>query len=411
MMNLQERNVRPHEVVEGHPNAEFRVGDPGPDLTQVFHCIADDMQTVEKHLTATLKDTQDPLVRQIVDFLLESPGKRIRPALVLLSARAAGAAGNGSGSPTPKYALGGPWARPKAAWTNVAVAVELIHMASLVHDDLIDNGTLRHHRSTIHAKWGRKVSVFLGNHLCAKAFQLVAACADPRLFAILGSQLCAMCEGEIQQVVGRGNFKMSARRCLAMTEKKTAALFGACSGAGALAATDEPRTCKALQGFGRHFGIAFQVLDDCRDLWSDEKGLGKTPGQDLLAGDVTLPLLYVLRQCSRRGKEPGPQVQNSALGSPSPTQDFALGAPSPTAQTGLPALGGRRLARSAAARRVGMSAALLSSHVPARIARVIASHVDRAKQELQPLAESNFKDSLGRLADHIGASASGILAG
>jgi geranylgeranyl pyrophosphate synthase len=375
MMNLPERNVRPREVTE-------------PSLTQVFHCIVGDLQTVEQHLAATLKDTKDPLVRQIVDFLLESPGKRLRPALVLLSARAAGAAGNGSD-------------RPKLACMNIAVAAELIHMASLVHDDLIDNGTLRHHRSTIHAKWGRKASVFLGNHLCAKAFHLVAACADPRLFAILGSQLCAMCEGEIQQVLGRGDFQMSARRCLAMTEKKTAALFGACSGAGALAATGELRACRALQDFGLHFGIAFQVLDDCRDLLSDEKGLGKTPGQDLLAGDVTLPLLYVLRRC-RRGTEPGPQTHKSALGRGSPTQNFALGAPSPTSQAGLPAVGTRRLVR--------MSEALLSPPVPMRIAKVIASHVDRAKQGLRPLAESNFKDSLGRLADHIAASASGILA-
>ncbi len=222
MMKLSERNVRPHEVAE-------------PNLTQVFRCVADDMQAVEKHLAATLKDTKDPLVRQIVDFLLESPGKRIRPALVLLSARAAGA-GTGTFSALGKSACT-PFRRRKGyrllfggakrclSPLNVAVAVELIHMASLVHDDLIDNGTLRHHRSTIHAKWGRKVSVFLGNHLCAKAFQLVAACADPRLFAILGSQLCAMCEGEIQQVAGRGDFRISARRCLAMTEKKTAALF------------------------------------------------------------------------------------------------------------------------------------------------------------------------------------------
>ncbi len=375
MMKLSQRNVRPHEVVEGPPNAKCCVGDPEPNLTQVFRCVAEDMEAVEKHLAATLRDTEDPSVRQIVDFLLESPGKRLRPALVLLAARAAGAAGNG-------------FARPGAAWINVAVAVELIHMASLVHDDLIDNGILRHHRSTIHAKWGRKVSVFLGNHLCAKAFQLVAACADPRLFAILGSQLCAMCEGEIQQVLGRGDFQMSTRRCLAMTEKKTAALFGACSGAGALAAAGESGTCRALREFGLHFGIAFQVLDDCRDLLSDEKGLGKTPGQDLLAGDVTLPLLYVLRQC-RRGTEPGPQTHKSAFGNPTPPAD-------------QPAVGTRRLVR--------MSEALLSSPVPARIARVIASHVDRAKQELQPLAQSEFKDCLGRLADHIAASASGILA-
>jgi geranylgeranyl pyrophosphate synthase len=379
MMKLSQRNVRPHQVVEGPPNAESRVGDLELNLTQVFHCVAEDMQAVGKHLAATLRDTDDLLVRQIVDFLLESPGKRIRPALVLLSAKAAGAMGDGSARPVRANDYS-----PLPARINVAVAVELIHMASLVHDDLIDNGTLRHHRSTIHARWGRKVSVFLGNHLCAKAFQLVAACADPRLFAILGSQLCAMCEGEIQQVVGRGDFQMSARRCLAITEKKTAALFGACSGAGAITATGGPGICQALQDFGLHFGIAFQVLDDCRDLLSDEKGLGKTPGQDLRAGDVTLPLLYVLRQGRRRGKKRPP--------------------------TGLATVGARRLVGMTDPTHSGAAGMLLSSPVPARIARVIASHIDRAKQRLQPLTESNFKDSLGQLADHIAASASGILA-
>jgi geranylgeranyl pyrophosphate synthase len=356
MMKLSEKTVRSHEVPEGSPNAKFCVGDPGPNLTQIFRCVADDMQAAEQHLAATLRDTKDPSARQIVDFLLESPGKRLRPALVLLSARAAGVAGSGS-------------ARPRLAWLNVAAAVELIHMASLVHDDLIDNGTLRHHRATIHAQWGRKVSIFLGDYLCAKAFQLVAACADPRLFAILGAQLCAMCEGEIQQVLGRGNFQMSAHRCLAMAEKKTAALFSACSGAGALAATGEPAVCKALQTFGLHFGVAFQVLDDCRDLLGDEKGLGKTPGQDLLAGDVTLPLLYVLRQC-RHGEEEGPGTFPETRKGASP----------------------------------------LSSPVPGRITRVIASHVARAKRGLEPLAASNYRDSLGQLADHIAAWASGILA-
>jgi len=258
---------------------------------------------------------------------------------------------------------------------NVAAAMELIHMASLVHDDLIDNGTIRHHRATIHAKWGRRVSVFVGNHLCAKAFQLVAQCADPRLFAILGAQLCAMCEGEIRQVADRGDFQMSARRCLTLAEKKTAALFVACSGAGAVLAMAKPETCKALQEFGLHFGIAFQILDDCRDLLSDEKGLGKTPGQDLLAGDVTLPLLYLLRQHRRHEKQP--------------------------LRGGSFTLGTQRLA--------GVSETLLSSRASERIARVIASQVDRARHEIQPLPESKFKESLGRLADQIAAAAAGLL--
>jgi geranylgeranyl pyrophosphate synthase len=179
----------------------------------------------------------------------------------------------------------------------VAAAVEIIHMASLVHDDLIDGAVVRHDRPSVHVRWGKRVSVAVGDYLCASAFRLVADCADPRLFAILGSQLCEMCDGEIQQVADRGDFTLSEHHCLAMIEKKTAALFSACCGTGAAAAASEPEACQALQEFGFQFGIAFQMLDDCRDLLADRGGLGKTPGQDLLAGDVTLPLLYTIPYC------------------------------------------------------------------------------------------------------------------
>ena len=335
-----------------------------PSLARVFHPVSRDLQAAQERLAATLTDTQNPSVREIVDFLLESPGKRIRPALVLLSARAACGRSNDS-SETRRSSI------------DMAAAMEIIHMASLVHDDLVDNAAIRHHRSSVHVRWSKRIAVKAGDYLCAKAFRLVADCADPRLFAILGSQLCEMCHGEIQQVVVRGDFRLSESHCLAVVEKKTAALFGACCGAGAVTAMGEPATCHALQDFGRHFGIAFQILDDCKDLVSDQEGLGKMPGQDLLAGDVTLPLLYAIGYGCRRSEGPRQLSQRP--------------------------IHGLELAR--------INEAFHSSPAPARIAELIVSYVDRAKQAIRSIGDSDFKDSLHQLADDVAVSASRILVG
>jgi len=335
----------------------------GSSLSRILRPILPDLEVVQGHLARTLRDTNDSSVRQIVDFLLESPGKRMRPALALLSARAA--LGKGNGSP----GLG-------RASLNVATAVELIHMASLVHDDLIDAATVRHHRPSVPAKWGRRVSAAVGDHLCGKAFQLVADCANPRLFAILGSPLCEMCEGELLQVAWRGDFSLSEDRCLAVVEKKTAALFSACCAAGAMTTVHEPIICEVLERFGYHFGVAFQILDDCKDLLSDEKRLGKTPGQDLLAGDVTLPLVYLIRNFLR-GSEKALDLRRQTVGE-------------------------RELVR--------LSKAFHSSSAPGKIAQLITSHIGQAGQQLESIADSEFKVSLQRLADHIAASISDVLA-
>ena len=318
---------------------------------------------VQEYLTDSLRDTNDAAVREIVDFLLVAPGKRLRPALVLLSAQAAKGGGNGT-------------SRLPRASAHVAAAVELIHMASLVHDDLVDAAAVRHHRPSVQAKWDASVAVAVGDYLCARAFQLVACCADPRLFGVLGPHLCAMCEGELMQVIDRHNFHLSERRCLAMAEKKTAALFGACCGAGALTVGGKPGICLALQEFGLHFGIAFQLLDDCRDLLSDQEGLGKTPGQDLLAGDVTLPLLYLIRYGWGRAAEPQPRQGNP--------------------------VGARGLAH--------LSNSFRASPAPAQVAAVITAHLDQARQALRALADSDFKNDLRQLADHLAVTAADILA-
>ncbi len=335
----------------------------GPDLAQIVHPIFADLQRVQEHLVATFADARDPAVREIVDFLLETPGKRLRPALVLLSARAARGTGNGC-------------VKFHEICTRVAVAVELIHMASLVHDDLIDAAALRHDRASVPARWGKRVAAAVGDYLCAKAFHQVADCADPRLFAILGTPLSVMCEGELLQVAGRGDFRLSERYCLAVVERKTAALFGACCAAGAVAAAREATLRNALQRFGFHCGVAFQVLDDCKDLLGGHEDLGKAPGQDWRAGDVTLPLLYAIRYFRRCGG----------------------GMPA----AGRPALDQQELAR--------LGQAFRASPAPAKIVHVIESHIGRAKRALHAVADSVFKDGLHQLADHIAGSASCILA-
>ncbi|MCU0914041.1 MAG: polyprenyl synthetase family protein [Planctomycetes bacterium] len=327
----------------------------------LLHPVARDLHAMQQRLAAVLADTRHPSVREIVDFLLAAPGKRIRPALVLLSARVATGPSNGS-SPLGHSAV------------DVAAAVEIIHMASLIHDDLVDDAALRHHRPTVHVRWSKRAAVRVGGYLCAKAFRLIAHCADPRLFTLLGSQLCTMCEGEIQQVAGRGDVRFSESYCLAMAEKKTAALFRACCGAGAVTARSTPQACRALQAFGHHYGVAFQILDDCRDLLSDAAGLGKAPGQDLLAGDMTLPLWYTLGCDDPR--EPGL----------APVDRYPAGDLD------------------------GMGAVFHSSSAPARVAALLHSHVDQAKQALEPVADSDFRKSLHGLADDLAVCASRLLA-
>lgn len=340
-------------------------GESWAGLARIFHPVRLDLGAVERRLAATLAETSDPAVREIADFLLECPGKRLRPALVLLCARAARGAGDGPGLLPP-------------ASVDVGAAVELIHMASLVHDDLIDGATVRHHRASIQAKWGKQVAVSTGDFLCAKALQLVADCADPRLFAILGSQLAIMCEGELQQVVGRGDFSLCEHHCLAVIEKKTAALFGASCGAGALTAGAESKVSEALQNFGFHFGVAFQILDDCRDLLSDREKLGKLPGQDLQVGDVTLPLLYAIQN-------------NGGVGGLQPWR------------RGWQAFDGPTLAH--------LREAFRSSPASQKIAERVSSNVGRAVQELKWVGDSDSKTSLRQLADHMTASVSRTLAG
>ncbi len=181
-------------------------------LERVFRPVSADLQAVDACLDRRLRSPQDAVVCEVVSSLLQSPGKRMRPALVFLASKAA--SGERDGHPALQ--------RTRVA---IATAMEPIHMASSVHDDFIDAASVRHHRSSVNARCGAGVSVALGDYFCASAFQLIAECEDPLVFSDLGSGLCAMCEGEMLQVLDRGNFALTERDRLAVVEKKTAALF------------------------------------------------------------------------------------------------------------------------------------------------------------------------------------------
>jgi geranylgeranyl pyrophosphate synthase len=248
-------------------------------------------------------------------------------------------------------------------------------MASLVHDDLVDGAAVRHHRASINAKWGPEIAVALGDYVCAQAMATICECGDPRLFAVLGQELSAMCVGEMLQVADRAGLRLSERRCLAVIEDKTASLFGACCETGVIVAAGKPQARKALRQFGIHLGVAFQILDDCRDLLGDEKDLGKEPGQDLRAGDVTLPLLYGV-QCSalRRGSRSAParhQIEPQELAS--------------------------------------LIAAFRSSQAPERVRQLAESHLQAARMHLAAVRPSDCRESLHRLTDHLAVSLYDIL--
>ncbi len=332
-------------------------------LKRIFGPVSADLRAVDECLNRTLRSPRDAVVREIVSSLLQTPGKRMRPALVLLASRAASGEQNGHSV-------------SKRASVVIATAMELLHMASLVHDDFIDAASVRHHRSSVNAKWGAGVSVALGDYLCASAFQFIAQCEDPLIFSDVGLGLCAMCEGEMLQVIDRGNFALTERDCLAVVEKKTAALFAACCAAGAAVVADQTPIREHLYQFGLHIGIAFQILDDCKDLLSDQGTLGKQPAQDLLAGDVTLPLLLLLEHTGRDGEE------RMRLSSGVVDAEFLD----------------------------WVKRAFHSSEAGAKTEQVIRSHTDRAKRELRQVADSDSKESLRLLADHIAESISEILA-
>jgi heptaprenyl diphosphate synthase len=244
----------------------------------LFQGIEKDMQRVEQEL-AKLIEADNQLLSEASAHLLQAGGKRLRPAFVLLAGKLCECEGE--------------------QLIPLAVALELIHMASLVHDDVIDASLTRRGVPTVKACWGNRISMHTGDYLFAKALQPISTYKDPRILRILSDVSVKMVEGEIQQIITAFDVEQRLKDYLYRIKRKTALLISTSCGLGAIASGAPPHLIRSLMRYGHYVGMAFQIIDDLLDFISTEEELGKAVGSDLSQGIITLPVIYTLRSNSR----------------------------------------------------------------------------------------------------------------
>ncbi|PCK07755.1 MAG: octaprenyl diphosphate synthase [Alteromonadaceae bacterium] len=216
------------------------------------------------------------LVEDIGAYLVESGGKRLRPLLVLLMAKCLG--------------------YKQQQHVDLAVIIEFIHTATLLHDDVVDVSAMRRGRETANEKWGNAPSVLVGDFLYSRAFQMMVSMQSMTIMSILSDTTNTISEGEVQQLINVKNPDISEADYMTVIHKKTAALFeAACETAAVLSDADE-QTCIQAKLYGYHLGLAFQLIDDALDYSGDSEKLGKNVGDDLAEGKPTLPLIYAMKQ-------------------------------------------------------------------------------------------------------------------
>lgn len=246
-------------------------------LRTLYAPVSEQLDRVEDLLRRELS-SNNPFVDRLVKHGFRLGGKRLRPALVLLSAETCGGA------------------RPEHV--TLAAIAELIHTATLVHDDVLDEATIRRHLDTINARWNNEASILLGDYLFARAMCLASSLDDVFACRVISESARAMCEGELRQIEGRGDFELSESEYFEIVAGKTAALTACCCRLGAHYAGAEPAVCEALARYGHDLGIAFQIADDLLDLSGDEAVVGKSLGTDLVKQKATLPLIRMLGSVS-----------------------------------------------------------------------------------------------------------------
>jgi octaprenyl-diphosphate synthase len=244
---------------------------------RLYAPIAAELAASEELLRGELA-SDDPFVDGLVKHAFRLGGKRLRPALLLLSAKAAGSLVRGH--------------------VVLAAVVEMIHTATLVHDDVLDEASLRRHRDTLNAASGNEASVLVGDFLFTHAFYLASSLDTTFACRTIGRSTNIVCAGELRQINSRGNFELSEAEYLEIIDAKTAELCACCCRLGAHYAGASSDSEDELARYGRNLGIAFQITDDMLDLVGDELSMGKSLGTDLEKQKPTLPLIRLLRETS-----------------------------------------------------------------------------------------------------------------
>lgn len=232
------------------------------------------MNQIEQELFLAF-DGEHQLLNETSMHLLKAGGKRLRPVFVLM------------GGKFGSYDLG--------KLKHVAVPLELIHMASLVHDDVIDDAETRRGELTVKSKWDNRIAMYTGDYIYARALLLVTKLDNPKIHQILSKAMVEMSIGEMEQIRDFFNTDQSVRRYLLRIRRKTAMLIAISCQLGAVASDAEPRVGNLLYQYGYNVGMAFQIQDDLLDLCGTEKQIGKPPGSDIRQGNITLPVTYALQ--------------------------------------------------------------------------------------------------------------------
>lgn len=250
--------------------------DVARDWKRLYAPVAAELAAAEDLLRGELT-SDDPFVDSLVKHAFRLGGKRLRPALLLLSAKATG--------------------QVERAHIVLSAVVEMIHTATLVHDDVLDEASLRRHRETINARNDNEASVLVGDFLFTHAFALASSLETTFACQTIGRATNTVCAGELRQIGSRSNFALSEAEYLSIIEAKTAELCACCCRLGAHYAGASGESEDALARFGRNLGVAFQIADDLLDLIGDEAAMGKSLGTDLEKQKPTLPMIQLLAQC------------------------------------------------------------------------------------------------------------------
>ena len=245
-------------------------------LDAIRALIQGDLDAVNAVVRARLKSTV-PLVDQVAEHIISGGGKRLRPLLVVLAGRACDRIGMGC--------------------VQAAAFIEFIHTATLLHDDVVDMSVRRRGRDTANEIYGNQASVLVGDFVYSRAFQLMAATRSQRVIEIMADATNVIAEGEVLQLMNAHDPDTTEARYLEVIRRKTAKLFQAGAEVAAVVSGAPEAIQRALASFGRHFGTAYQLIDDVLDYRSDPAARGKNRGDDLAEGKPTLPLIHALAQC------------------------------------------------------------------------------------------------------------------
>ena len=284
---LEGRRPRHRHAVHQLPveGMEMKGGRSVAGLREIVALVEDDLAKVEELFAQqVLSDVK--LVAEIGRYVQEGGGKRIRPALLLLACRLCGYRGDRA--------------------ILLASVVEFIHTATLLHDDIIDEATVRRGRRSVNSRWGNDITVLLGDFLYTKSMAMALSQDNLKVLRLLSDVTLRMIEGEILEIERNGDLQVRVEDHMDIMRRKTADLFAACMRIGAILGQVGEERERALTSYGENLGLCFQMVDDLLDFTAEEETLGKPVANDLREGKLTLPMIFLLR---RAGATVAPQVQ------------------------------------------------------------------------------------------------------